>query len=308
MIELYKKDTVTQPSKFVGDLTFSSLGRINFYIGNELILKDNKYIFLSNFNYRKIPRIIFGVGNDVKYDNKEFILLNLFSCNTVALKKIKKHLYAGITFNYDDYFNLKIDSTSILYTQYPTGLKGGNNIGLGITSAYDSRKNRYNPNQGAYVLFTSSFYSSIFGSDYVFTSMKLDARKYFNPWYKHVIAIQATTNSTSGNVPFYSLSFLGGLNQMRGYYEGAIRDKVLVDGQIEYRMPVWKIFGVVGWVGTGRVATSYSDFKFEQMWVSYGGGLRIKVDSKHDTNLRFDYGFGSRPGISAFVISFAEAF
>jgi outer membrane protein assembly factor BamA len=308
MIELYKNDTVTQPSKFVGDITFSSKGRINFYLSNELILKNNEYIFINSFNYKKIPRLIYGIGNDVSFDEYEKIILNVLSFNTIALKKIRKYFYTGLTFNYDNYFKVESDTNSVLLEQHSAGLKGGLNVGIGITAAYDSRDNRYNPMHGTYVLFTSTFYGPYLFSDYTFSKVNMDARKYFNPWYKHIIAIQATTNSSYGNVPFYNLAFLGGPNQMRGYYEGAIRDYILVDGQIEYRLPIWKIFGIVGWVGTGRVASSYSEFMFKDFWVSYGGGIRIKVDSKHNTNLRFDYGFGSEKGINGFVINFAEAF
>ena len=84
---------------------------------------------------------------------------------------------------------------------------------------------------------------------------------------------------------------LGGEDQMRGYYKGALRDNVLVDGQLEYRMPVWKIFGITGFIGTGRVAESYSDMSPGGFWLSYGIGARIRVDTKHNTNLRFDWHF-----------------
>jgi hypothetical protein len=94
---------------------------------------------------------------------------------------------------------------------------------------------------------------------------------------------------------------------MRGYYQGAFRDKVLVDAQVEYRMPIWKIFGVTGWIGAGRVGSSYGDLAIDGFKLSYGGGLRIKVDSKNNTNLRLDFGFGPG-GISGTYISFAEAF
>ena len=94
---------------------------------------------------------------------------------------------------------------------------------------------------------------------------------------------------------------------MRGYYLGALRDNVLLDGQVEYRMPVWSIIGVTGWLGTGRVASSYSDLALDGFWLDYGFGLRLKVDSKNNTNLRFDFGFGN-DGISGFYINFAEAF
>jgi len=60
-----------------------------------------------------------------------------------------------------------------------------------------------------------------FLSTYQFTHFELDVRKYFNPWLKHIIAVQATTSSNSGNTPFYELSMMGGEKQLRGYYLGA---------------------------------------------------------------------------------------
>ena len=132
-------------------------------------------------------------------------------------------------------------------------------------------------------------------------------RKYFNPWKKHIIGLQVTTNSATGNTPFYELSQLGGDAQMRGYYKGAYRDKVLVDGQVEYRMPVWKIFGVTAWAGTGRVAPSYDALSWDGWKFSYGVGFRIRVDTERNTNLRIDFGFGP-DGIRGTYINFAEAF
>ena len=80
-----------------------------------------------------------------------------------------------------------------------------------------------------------------------------------------------------------------------------------MDAQVEYRMPVWNIFGIVGWFGVGRVAQSYNDLALDGFHLSYGPRLRIRVDSKHNTNLRFDFGFGPG-GIQGFYINFREAF
>jgi outer membrane translocation and assembly module TamA len=108
-------------------------------------------------------------------------------------------------------------------------------------------------------------------------------------------------------VPFYDLALLGGEDRMRGYYKGALRDKVLFDTQVEFRMPVWNIFGITTWVGTGRVADSYKNMSLNGLWLSYGGGIRIRVDSENNANLRLDMGFGPN-GVSGFYFNFAEAF
>jgi outer membrane protein assembly factor BamA len=205
------------------------------------------------------------------------------------------------------YFNIEPDSASFLIKNNVPGLNGGFSFGTGLAVAYDSRDNRYNTFKGGYAIGTLIFHPEFLGTVYEFTRFELDVRKFFNPWLKHVIALQATTTSATGNTPFYELAQMGGDKQMRGYYLGAYRDKVLVDGQVEYRMPIWNIFGMTAWVGTGRVANSYNSLSLDGFKLSYGLGLRIRVDSKHNTNLRVDFGFGQN-GIKGTYISFAEAF
>ena len=100
---------------------------------------------------------------------------------------------------------------------------------------------------------------------------------------------------------------MGGDASMRGYYKGAFRDKTLLDFQAEYRVPVWNIFGLATWLGFGQVSDSYQTMSLNEFRPSYGIGLRVRVDSRSNTNLRLDFGFGSN-GIHGTYISFAEAF
>jgi hypothetical protein len=306
IFELSKKDTVSKPSKLSEVVTFSTKGRINFSVATELIFKENKYMILAYFNYRKQPEYIFGIGNDVSKEGMEEVQAERIKFFTTNLVRVKKDFYVGIPLDVSNYFNVKPDSNSFLIKDNVSGLNGGFTFGMGLAAAFDNRINRYNPTQGAYVMGILVYHPE-FLSAYEFTHIELDVRKYFSPWLKHVIAVQATTNYNGGNTPFYELSMMGGEKQMRGYYQGAYRDKVLVDAQLEYRAPVWNIFGVVGWIGTGRVADKYSNLSLDGWKLSYGGGLRIRVDTKHNTNLRLDFGFGPN-GIKGTYFSFAEAF
>lgn len=302
-----KKDTISKPSKISELVSFSSKGRVNAVVANDLILAENKYKIISFFSYREVPEYIFGIGNDVSIDDVEEISTQQIRFKTNPMIRVRENFYLGAILDIADYIKIEEDSTSFLVKDQVTGLNGGTNFGLGFSLEFDSRDNRYNPYHGAFASAHFVFNQKSLGSAYQFTSFALDVRKYFNPWLNHVIALQATTTSLGGDVPFYDLALLGGANKMRGYYEGALRDKVLVDGQLEYRMPIWNIFGVVGWVGTGRVAGSYDELSFDGFWPSYGGGLRVQVDSKNKINLRLDVGFG-RSGIHGTYISFAEAF
>ncbi len=302
-----KKDSISKPSKLSEVVTISTKGRVSISISNDLILMENKYMILSYFNYKKTPEYLLGIGNDVSIENVEEVTVNRLKFSSAAMRRVKENYYAGISLDFSDYFGIKTDSNSFLVSDNITGVRGGTDIGVGIAGALDSRDNRYNAFKGALLLSTITFYPKFLGSRYEFTSIYIDARKYFNPWLKHVIAIQATTTYSSGDVPFYDLALLGGEDRMRGYYKGALRDKVLFDTQVEYRMPIWNIFGLATWVATGRVADSYKNMSLNGFWLSFGGGVRIRVDSENNTNLRFDMGFGPN-GVSGFYFNFAEAF
>jgi hypothetical protein len=305
VLNLSKKDTVSKPSKLSEVFTASSLGRINASISNTLVFDENKYLVISYLNFKKEPEYIWDIGNTITNDPEQDVI-NRFVFAGTALRQVKKNFYLGVPFDVSDYFNIETDSNSFLVQDSVTGLKGGTSIGLGIAAAYDSRDNRYNPSHGSYILATAIGYPSALGP-YAFSKFAIDARKYINPWKKNVIAGQITTSYATGNVPFYELPEMGGASQMRGYYEGGLRDNVLVDAQIELRIPVWNIFGVVGWFGVGQVANTYSAVALDEFHLSYGPGLRVKVDPKHDTNLRFDFGFGPG-GIFGLNIDFGEAF
>jgi Outer membrane protein/protective antigen OMA87 len=304
VINLSKKDTISKPSKLSGVFTASSLGRINASIATQLVFDEDKYVIISYVNYKKEPEYIWDIGNTIT-DDPEQDVINRFVFAGTALRQVKKNFYIGIPFDVSDYFGITTDSNSFLVTDSVTGLKGGTSIGLGLAAAYDTRDNRYNPSHGSYILGTAVFYPSGLGP-YPFSKFALDARK-FLPWKKNVIAGQVTTSYANGVVPFYELPEMGGDSQMRGYYEGGLRDNVLVDAQVELRIHIWNIFGIVGWFGVGQVQSSYSQVAMDQFHLSYGPGLRIKVDSKHNTNLRFDFGFGPN-GIQGFYVNFGEAF
>ena len=302
-----KKDTISKPSKISAVVTVSTKGRVNISLVNDLILKENKYMILSYFNYKKTPEYMLGIGNDVSVDDVEEVVQNRIKFATAAMRRVKENYYAGISLDLSDYFGIETDSNSFLIRDDVSGLHGGTDIGVGLAGALDSRSNRYNPQQGALLLTTVTFYPKFLGSRYEFTSVYIDARKYFKLGKKSVLALQATTSYNSGDVPFYDLSLLGGEDRMRGYYKGALRDKVLFDTQVEFRMPVWNIFGITTWVATGRVADSYKNMSLDGLWLSYGGGIRIRVDSENNANLRLDMGFGPN-GVSGFYFNFAEAF
>lgn len=307
LISMDKRDTISQPSKLSELVTFSTLGRIKVAVSTDLIWDENKNMILGYIYYKKQEQYIFGIGNDVtradvsQYTSSEFRFVNTYYRN------VYKKMYVGIGFDISDYSQLSYDSTSFLNGPTIVGNEPNTNFGITFGVFDDTRKNRYNPQQGYFAAIKYTAFPEFIGGQYDYGKLFIDLRKYFNPWYKHIIAMQTTLTYCDGEVPFYDMGLMGGDDRMRGYYQGAIRDNILFDCQIAYRMPIWNIFGAAAWLGTGRVAPSFNEFGIEGFWLDYGLGLRIMVDQKHQTNLRFDMGFGN-DGIRGFYINFAEAF
>lgn len=307
LFDLSKTDTVSQPSRISGGITVSTEGFVNMFVSTIFNWDEDNNILFADLAYKKQPQYIFGVGNDVSFEDPAQITLANFLFNSQYLKRIAGQLYVGPAISVTDYTEIGFDTLDFPNYASVPGHQPNTNTGLGVTMIFDNRDNRYNATSGYFGRMGLLHYPEFIGNDYVFSSFGVDLRTYFNPWKKHVIALQATSTITWGEVPFYSLAMLGGTDKMRGYYEGSLRDNVLFDSQVEYRLPIWKMFGMATWIGTGRVAHSVSDLSFDGFWLSYGFGLRLRVDTENNANVRFDWGFGNN-GTNGFYINFAEAF
>jgi outer membrane protein assembly factor BamA len=309
MVNLVKGDTISSASSFSELISFSTEGQFKVVVGANLYLYEDRIILRGGANYIKFPEYILGVGNEVSRDNIEKLTTKSFAFdNAFLFSPVKsRDLYFGIVQDYVNYLDIEADSNSFLFVNKYPGYDGGVNSGFGFGIAYDTRDLKQNAMKGTYISSTYEIFGSYVGGDFEYGSFELDIRKFFNPWLKHVIALQAYTIGNFGAVPYFSLGKLGGSNNMRGYYLGAIRDKVMAFAQVEYRMPVWKIFGVVAFAGAGRVAEKYNGMHFDGLWYSGGFGLRVMVDSKHKANIRFDFGYGEK-GSRTLAIGFTEAF
>ena len=308
-LPLIKGDTLSTESSFSELISISTTGQFKVVLASNLYLNKNKINIKGAVAYIQFPEYILGVGNEVDRKNVEQIKSNRLPFSNAFLIGVNKKntLYAGVFQAYNNYLKVDQDSTGFLVTNKYPGYKGGVLSGAGVGLIYDARDNRYTPNTGMYLASNFDFYGSYLGSDFRYNAFIFDIRKYLNLWPKHVLAGQFYAEVNDGTVPFFALGLLGGTERMRGYYLGAIRDKVVMDAQLEYRLHVWSIFGVVAFVSAGRVAEEVKDMNIDGMWYGGGFGIRIMVDSESKVNLRLDFGFGQE-NAKAFVFGFSEAF
>ncbi len=124
-----------------------------------------------------------------------------------------------------------------------TGAEGGISSGIGLSLRLDNRDNILNPQSGEYLATSPLYFSNLTGSNFSFTLLEVDLRKYCKAPLKSIVALQTFTQLAFGSPPFRMMALLGGENVMRGYYTGRYRDNHLLAAQAEWRLPIYWILG-----------------------------------------------------------------
>lgn len=118
-------------------------------------------------------------------------------------------------------------------------------------------------------------------NDLDFVKFKMMFSQYQNLWRKRLLALQVNfekvDNITDGEVlPFYLMSSLGGIENLRGYRRNRFFDNDLASVSLEYRYPIWHVIDAFIFIDEGRTFENIEDdFTFERWKYSYGGGLRL---------------------------------
>jgi outer membrane protein assembly factor BamA len=274
----------------------------------EFYLKNEDYIVSGYFKISKFPNKFWGIGSQTPDEAEEKYTPRMFNFDLTVQRRIlkKERLYAGIQYKFENLKILEFEPDGLLSTGRITGSGGGKLSAMGLILNWDTRDNIFFPRSGNFFQMTTNFYLPAFGSDFTFTSLKLDLRKYFPFFKSDVLAVQVLLQSVSGSPTFRHMAEIGGDKIMRGYYGGRYRDKSMIVLQTEYRMKIWKIFGMVVFAGLADVADKLGNLSLGNLKHSVGLGLRITVVPKEGTNIRLDYGFGK--GTSGFYIMASEAF
>jgi outer membrane protein assembly factor BamA len=185
----------------------------------------------------------------------------------------------------------KVEEDGQLVRREILGSEGGTASGLGFLINRDARNNIFSPSAGDFCELSATLFRNGLGSSYDFTRYRLDLRKYFPLFSSHVLAFQGYFNLITGNPPFQMLSLIGGQNLMRGYYRGRFRDKNMIVLQMEYRVPLFRKLGMVGFLGFGDVADNVGNFVLRDFKYSAGFGFRYLLNPQEKINVRLDFGF-----------------
>ncbi len=274
----------------------------------EIYLKNEAYIINSYIKISKFPNKFWGYGNHTLDEAEEDYTPKMFNFDLSLQRRILpgERLYVGIQYKFENLNIIEVEEDKQLASGLITGSEGGKLFSLGFILNWDRRDNIFFPHKGNYFQLTTNFNSPIFGSDFKFTTVKFDLRKYLPVFKSHVFAVQAILQSVTGSPTFRHMSGIGGEMVMRGIYSGRYRDMSMLVLQTELRVKISRLFGAVVFASVSDVADKLGKLSLGNLKYSVGIGLRILVVPKEGTNIRLDYGFGK--GTSGYYITASEAF
>lgn len=303
LYRLDRKDSIMQPSdiSLSGSASINGIYAItakgnNHFKGNKSRLSYRLQFLHKTLDFWGITYDACAVNPMSEYTKRQV------KWESDYVYKLTKKLHVGAAFNIN-----YTDLSEMADISYLAGQKGSYFfMGMGISVQYDTRDFILNPKRGIYFMareifypdFMSSYHKTIFNTTVVFDT-------YQKLWQGGVLATDLYGQFYSGQTPWALREELGsGTGRMRGYYAGRYMDCNQIVAQLELRQHIYSRIGCVAWVGGGTVFPSFRKLEFKNILPNYGLGLRIEF--KHNVNVRIDYGFGK--DTAGFVFQFAEAF
>jgi hypothetical protein len=260
----------------------------------------------GKIEYQYFPDSFWGIGANAPDSAEERYLRERVRTRGIGRRRVYGPLYLGIHWDVMGFFPTIRETDGIFATEDVPGEAGGATSGWGPTAQFDTRDNTIESRSGSLLSITYDRFDQIWGSEYEFNKLVLEARHFFSLGMAHALGIRFYGEANGGDVPFYLLGMLGGDELLRGYFLGRYRDKWLGAAEIEYRFPIFWLFRGVAFAGAGEVAKRPSELDLDPLRWSVGAGLRLALNQKERLNLRFDFGIG--PRTHGFYLSASEAF
>ena len=274
----------------------------------DLTNKNRDFIIFGENSWMKFTEFFWGIGGNTAKENELLYGTYRLELENGFYKRIGENTFAGIDQQLQSIYSLQLPEANENNLGTLKQITSGITSGFGLGYIFDTRSTLLNPRPGESMFMIHGLYfGKVFGSDFEFPHMHVDARIYLPFKWKSTLALQATSELFGKNAPYLMNAQLGGSMMMRGFYQGRFRDNNQVTAQAELRLPIWRWIGATTFASMGDVFSFQNPERNGKLKSAAGLGLRICVDKKEKTNLRFDYAITSDRS-TGFYISFGEAF
>lgn len=303
LYRLDRTDSIMQPSDFSlsgsatvkGIYTLTAKGN-NHFRGNKSRLTYSLQFMHKTLDFWGISYDACAVNPVSEYTKQQI------KWQSDYVYKLTPQFHVGAAFN--------INYTSLSKATDRSYLEGQDDsyffAGVGLSLQYDTRDFILNPKHGVYFMMREVIYPRFMSSyDKTLATTTLQFDAYQSVWSGGTLAFDLYGSLNRDCTPWTMREELGsGTSRMRGYYAGRYTDCSQIAAQVELRQHIHSRLGCVAWVGGGNVFPSLDKLKLKNTLPNYGLGLRVEF--KHNVNVRIDYGFGKET--AGFVFQFAEAF
>lgn len=286
----WRNDTVTPYSNITLKLDVATAPMYKIGVEGYHIFPNDPYRLVYDVYFYKFRDKFWGMGyenNRVDANETSYSRLQSQAYVNFAIK-LRENVFLGPTamFSYVN-ANKFEESRAWLFD-------GQSNrtftTGLGFTFMVDTRDIPTGPTNGFYLKLDQQFNPRFMANKYAYSMTEFSVATYKSVWKGGIIAPLLHGRFTYGNTPWGMMSYFGGGNYMRGYYEGRYRDKNELDVTIELRQHVWRRNGIVVWLSAGTVFPRFDAMRFKHILPNAGIGYRWEF--KKGVNVRLDIGFG----------------
>lgn len=303
LYRLDRRDSIMQPSDFTLSESATLKGIYTLTIKGNNHFRGNRSRLSYSLEFMHKPLDFWGLSYEACDNNplSEYIKQKI-AWQSDFVYKLTKHFHVGAAFN--------INYTRLVEARSMDYMEGQRShylfTGIGLLLVYDSRDFILNPKRGSYVMIRQVFYPKKLGSfNRSLAATTIIADTYQPLWKGGLLAFDLYAQLNQEGTPWTMREYVGSwTSRMRGYYEGRYVDCSQIESQLELRQHLGGRVGFVVWGGGSNVFRSFDKFDIKHTLPNYGLGLRVEF--KHNANIRFDYGFGKHS--AGFVCQFAEAF
>lgn len=301
---------------------FNLKGRFGLPLRSSIWFNNNRWFLSGDTRMMVYPQDTWGLGGNQPEENRMRVDYKYVRFYQSLLRRIKPYFFAGIGYNLDYHMRIKSgDNDGDLQDKsgYIFGTEYGQNSfssGMTLNLLYDTRNNSINPLPGCYANLVYRYNSPVFGSNRVWHSLYTDLRKYIsltpnNTIRQNTLALWTYYWTTlDRGTPYLSLPSIGwdfSNRSGRGVEQNRYRGQSLWYTEAEYRRSITRN-GLLGFVLFANMTTvnEPDTRQFNYFHPAGGGGLRIKMNKKSNTNIAIDYGFSK--GYSSIRLNLGEAF
>jgi hypothetical protein len=304
---LDKKDKLSPPSSTAVMFYFDFYGSWATAVKQSLYWNENKWRAFFTVGVGDLHLKFYGIGRDtviINNNDSNFVWTRQKGIDVVAtcFRRIYKGLYGGLDFRYN-FSNLQGSDSASTAKVTEAGVAVGEISEMELVPAFvwDNRDNIFWSTKGfyssIYLQFSNSF---LFGSqDYTviagwvngYHSLLRNSKRLTLAWHFY-------SQTGWGDFLYRTYANYGRGDEVTGYTSGKYVNYSEATAQAELRYDLWKFIAIGGYIGTGKVFTSFDVFG-PSAWLHFGGvrlylniipyrNIRVRLDAAVS---REDYGF-----------------